>query len=123
MEALLAELGAPSNNNTEGEKKKKKKKPKKEGAADEAKNHGLVNKVVPVEMYMDEAIDLAREIASMSPIAIKLAKESVNRAFETHLDEGLHFERKNFYLTFSSEDQKEGMSAFVEKRKPDFHGK
>ena len=92
-------------------------------SAEEAQKYALVNKVVPVEMYMEEAIELATEIASMSPIAVKLAKESVNRAFETHLDEGLHFERKNFYLTFSSEDQKEGMNAFVEKRKPDFKGK
>jgi enoyl-CoA hydratase len=92
-------------------------------SAGEAQNYGLVNKVVPVEMYMEEALDLASEIAAMSPIAVKLAKESVNRAFETHLDEGLHFERKNFYLTFASEDQTEGMQAFVEKRKPDFKGK
>lgn len=92
-------------------------------SAHEAKDYGLVNKVVPVEMYMEEALNLASEIASMSPIAAKLAKESVNRAFETHLDEGLHFERKNFYLTFASEDQKEGMNAFIEKRRPDFKGK
>ncbi|MEQ8358932.1 MAG: enoyl-CoA hydratase-related protein [Cytophagales bacterium] len=92
-------------------------------SAEEAMSYGLVNKVVPVEMYMEEAIELATEIANMSPVAVKLAKESVNRAFETHLDEGLHFERKNFYLTFASEDQKEGMQAFIEKRKPDFKGK
>ena len=59
----------------------------------------------------------------MSPIAAQLAKEAVNRSFETHLDEGLTFERKNFYLTFSSEDQKEGMQAFIEKRKPVYSGK
>ncbi|QNL21349.1 enoyl-CoA hydratase/isomerase family protein [Hyphobacterium sp. CCMP332] len=92
-------------------------------SAEEAMSYGLINKVVPVEMYMEEAIELATEIANMSPVAVKLAKESVNRAFETHLDEGLHFERKNFYLTFASEDQKEGMQAFIEKRKPDFKGK
>jgi len=56
-------------------------------------------------------------------VAARLAKESINRAFETPLDEGLHFERKNFYLTFASEDQKEGMAAFVEKRKPEFKGR
>ena len=56
-------------------------------------------------------------------MAVKLAKESVNRAFEAHLEEGLHFERKNFYLTFASEDQTEGMAAFVEKRQPVFKGK
>lgn len=92
-------------------------------SAEEAKNYGLVNKVVPVEMYMYEAVQLAKEIAAMSPIATMLAKEAVNRSFETFLDEGLHFERKNFYLAFASEDQKEGMAAFVEKRKPDFKGK
>lgn len=92
-------------------------------SADEAMAYGLVNRVVPVEMYMHEAVSLATEIAAMSPVAARLAKESVNRAFETHLDEGLHFERKNFYLTFASEDQKEGMKAFIEKRTPDFKGK
>ncbi len=91
--------------------------------AEEALSLGLINKVVPVEMYLREAATLASEIAQMSPIAAQLAKESVNRAFETHLDEGLHFERKNFYLCFSSEDQKEGMKAFIEKRKPEFKGR
>jgi len=91
--------------------------------ADEALFYGLVNRVVPVEMYLHEAITLAKEIAQQSPIAAQLAKESVNRSFETHLDEGLHFERKNFYLTFSSEDQKEGMKAFIEKRKAIYKGK
>ena len=91
--------------------------------ADEALHYGLINKVVPTEMYLEAAVDLAIEIAQMSPVATKLAKESVNRTFETHLDEGLHFERKNFYLTFASADQTEGMKAFIEKRKPDFKGK
>jgi enoyl-CoA hydratase len=92
-------------------------------SAQEAYERGLINKVVPVEMYMYEAIALAKEIAQMSPVAALLAKESVNRSFETHLDEGLHFERKNFYLTFASEDQKEGMHAFIEKRKANYKGK
>jgi enoyl-CoA hydratase len=92
-------------------------------SAEEALFYGLVNKVVPVEMYLHEALTLAKEIAQMSPVATLLAKEAVNRSFETHLDEGLHFERKNFYLAFASEDQKEGMAAFVEKRKPEFKGK
>jgi enoyl-CoA hydratase len=91
--------------------------------AEEAHFYGLVNKVVPVEMYLMEATQLASEIAKMSPVAARLAKEAVNRSFETHLDEGLHFERKNFYLAFASEDQKEGMKAFIEKRKADFKGK
>ena len=72
---------------------------------------------------MDEALKLAGEIAKMSPVAVKLAKESVNRSYETGLDEGLYFERKNFYMCFASEDQKEGMNAFVEKRAPQFTGK
>ena len=92
-------------------------------SAEEAHFYGLVNKVVPVEMYLQEAVALAKEIAVLSPVAVQLAKEAVNRSFETHLDEGLAFERKNFYLTFASADQKEGMQAFVEKRKPNFTGK
>lgn len=92
-------------------------------SAEEANDYGLVNKVVPVEMYLREAVQLAREIAQMAPIAAQLAKEAVNRSFETHLDEGLHFERKNFYLAFASEDQKEGMKAFIEKRKAEYKGK
>ena len=92
-------------------------------SAQEAHFYGLVNKVVPVEMYMHEAVELAKEIAQMSPVAVQLAKEAINRSFETQLDEGLMFERKNFYLTFASADQKEGMKTFIEKRKPVFTGK
>lgn len=92
-------------------------------SAQEAHFYGLVNKVVPVEMYMHEATELAKEIAQMPAIAVQLAKEAINRSFETQLDEGLMFERKNFYLTFASEDQKEGMKAFIEKRKPVYKGK
>ncbi|HWB62812.1 MAG TPA: enoyl-CoA hydratase-related protein [Chitinophagales bacterium] len=92
-------------------------------SAEEALAAGLVNKIVPVELLLDETKKLASEIAKLSPVAIKLAKESVNNAFNSTLDEGLVFERKNFYLTFASSDQKEGMAAFVEKRKPEFKGK
>ncbi len=92
-------------------------------SAEEALFYGLVNKVVPVEMYLQEAVTLATEIASMSGVAVQLAKEAINRSFETQLDEGLMFERKNFYLTFASEDQKEGMAAFIEKRKPVYKNK
>jgi enoyl-CoA hydratase len=90
--------------------------------ADEALQYGLVNKVVPVEVMMDEALKLAGEIAAKSPVAVKLAKEAVNAVFNTSLEEGLLFERKNFYLTFASNDQKEGMAAFIEKRNPTFKG-
>ncbi|MFN8286365.1 MAG: enoyl-CoA hydratase-related protein [Chitinophagales bacterium] len=92
-------------------------------SAEEALNAGLINRIVPVELLMDETLGLAREIAKQSPVAIKLAKESVNNAFNSTLDEGLIFERKNFYLTFASQDQKEGMAAFIEKRNPEFTGK
>lgn len=91
--------------------------------AEEAQRAGLVVRVVPVEVLLAEAVKTAKQIAAKSPIAVRLAKESVNKAYETTLDEGLQFERKNFYLTFASEDQKEGMKAFVEKRAPDFKGK
>jgi enoyl-CoA hydratase len=92
-------------------------------SAEEAFQAGLVNKIVPVEVLLKETVKLAASIASKSPIATRLAKESVNKAFETTLDEGLQFERKNFYLTFASDDQKEGMAAFIEKRKAEFKGK
>jgi enoyl-CoA hydratase len=92
-------------------------------SADEALVYRIVNKVVPVEMYLREALQLAKEISQLSPLAVQLAKEAVNRSFETHLEEGLQFERKNFYLAFASEDQKEGMKAFIEKRKPEYKGK
>lgn len=90
--------------------------------ADEAFNYGLINMVVPVELYLHQALELSGKIAEMSPVAVKLAKESVNKAFDTHLDEGLQFERKNFYLLFASDDQKEGMDAFISKRNPNFKG-
>ncbi|WP_114781422.1 enoyl-CoA hydratase-related protein [Botryobacter ruber] len=92
-------------------------------SAPEAERIGLINRVVPVELYLDEAFKLASEITKMSPVAVQLAKESVNQAFEATLHEGLYFERKNFYLCFATEDQKEGMQAFVEKRAPNFQGK
>jgi enoyl-CoA hydratase len=92
-------------------------------SAEEALAAGLINRIVPAELLLDETLKLAAEIAKLSPVAVKLAKESVNNAFNSTLDEGLMFERKNFYLTFASQDQKEGMAAFVEKRTPDFKGK
>ena len=92
-------------------------------SAEEAFNLGLVNRVVPEELYLQETLKLAKDIADKSPIAVQMAKESVNKAFETPLQEGLFFERKNFYMLFASEDQKEGMAAFIEKRQPEFKGK
>ena len=91
--------------------------------AREAEARGLVARVAPVESYMEEALALAREIASRSPIAVRIAKEAVNHAFESSLTEGLDFERKMFYFLFSTEDQKEGMKAFLEKRKAEWKGK
>jgi enoyl-CoA hydratase len=90
--------------------------------ADEAARFGLVNRVVPVEVYLDEALRLAQEIAARAPLAVRLAKESVNNAFETYLADGLADERRAFYVLFSTEDQKEGMAAFVEKRKAEWKG-
>ncbi|MVT10520.1 enoyl-CoA hydratase-related protein [Chitinophaga tropicalis] len=89
----------------------------------EALQAGLINRIVPVELFLQEAIKLAEEIAAQSPLAVKMAKEAVLKAFDSSLEEGLHFERKNFYLLFASEDQKEGMQAFIEKRTPVFKGK
>jgi enoyl-CoA hydratase len=92
-------------------------------SAREAWRAGLINRVVPVESYLHEAIALASEIAGKAPIAVKLIKESVLKSFSTTLEGGLEFERKNFYLLFASEDQKEGMNAFIEKRKPTWNNK
>ena len=92
-------------------------------SAQEALQWGLINKVVPVEYYLQVAKDLAKEIASKPPLAVRLAKESVLKAFDTTIEGGLEFERKNFYMLFASEDQKEGMKAFTEKRKAEWKGK
>ncbi len=92
-------------------------------SAQEALDFGLINMIVPIEIYLQEAVRLASEIAVQSPVAVQLAKESVLKAYEMPLQEALSFERKNFYMLFATEDQKEGMSAFVEKRKPTFKGR
>jgi len=91
--------------------------------AQEALAAGLVCHVVPPEACLDEARKLAGDICQRSPLAVKLAKETILKAFETSLKDGLDFERKCFYLLFGSEDQKEGMRAFLEKRKAEFKGK
>lgn len=90
--------------------------------ASEALNMGLVAKVVPEQTLLEETYLVAKKISEKAPVAVALAKESVNKAFEMSLKDGLDFERRNFYLTFSSKDQKEGMSAFLEKRKPTYQG-
>jgi len=91
-------------------------------SAEEALRFGLANRVVPTERCLDEALALADEIAARAPLAVRLAKEAINNAHETSLTDGLADERRAFYLLFASEDQKEGMAAFLEKRKPTWKG-
>jgi enoyl-CoA hydratase len=91
--------------------------------AQEAYQFGLVNRVVPVEGYLDAALKLADEIASRAPLAIRAAKRMVNQAYERTLADGLDEEKQVFYNLFASEDQKEGMQAFIEKRTPEWKGK
>ena len=92
-------------------------------SADEAYRIGLVNHVVPPESLMEEAKKIATDIASKPPISIRSAKEAILKAQDTTLEVGLEFERKAFYMLFATEDGKEGMKAFLEKRKPTFKGK
>jgi len=92
-------------------------------SADEAYRVGLVNHVVPPESLMEEAKKIATDIASKPPISIRSAKEAILKAQDTTLEVGLEFERKAFYMLFATEDGKEGMKAFLEKRKPTFKGK
>ncbi|MDF2766866.1 MAG: enoyl-CoA hydratase/isomerase family protein [Rhodospirillales bacterium] len=89
--------------------------------AEEAERSNLVARVVPQADLLDEAMKLAQTIAEKSQPIVAMAKEAVNVAFETSLQEGIRFERRVFYATFASEDRKEGMQAFVEKRTPDFN--
>lgn len=91
-------------------------------SAREALQYGLVNRVVPVERYLEEALGLADEIASRAPLAVRLGKEAVNQAFESFLAEGIADERRAFYFLFASDDQKEGMQAFLEKRRANWQG-
>lgn len=92
-------------------------------SAGEAQQFGLVNRVSPVASYLDDAIALASEIAERAPIAIRLAKEAINAVYEMPLQSGLAHERALFYMLFSTEDQKEGMDAFINKRKAHWQGK
>ena len=91
--------------------------------AREAHRLGLVARVVPNELVVEDALALAAKIATKSPLALRLAKEAVNAAYEMSLTDALAHERRLFYLLFASEDQKEGMAAFLEKRDPDFKGR
>lgn len=91
--------------------------------AGEAFAMGLVTRVVPDEVTLDEARRLARDIASKPPVAVRLAKESILKAFDTSLETGLDYERKAFYLLFSTEDKTEGIQAFLAKRPPVFKGR
>jgi enoyl-CoA hydratase len=89
--------------------------------AEEAERAGLVARVVPADKLLEEAIEVATVIAAMPLQAAMMAKECVNRAYEAPLNEGMLFERRSFHSLFGTPDQKEGMAAFVEKRKPNFH--
>jgi enoyl-CoA hydratase len=91
-------------------------------SAQEAYQFGLVNRVVPVDAYLNEAMKLADEIASRAPLAVRAAKKMINQSFELTLSNALNEERQTFYNLFASEDQKEGMKAFIEKRKPEWKG-
>ncbi len=91
-------------------------------SAQELADHGLVNHVVPKGEHLNEAMKLARTVAAQAPVAVRLAKETVQAALETSLEVGLELERRNFFLLFATEDMREGMQAFIEKRKAEFQG-
>ncbi len=92
-------------------------------SAQEALDMGLINHIYPIDDYLSETITLAQKIAERAPLAILAAKQAVNLAFESHLENGLDQERELFFELFSSQDQKEGMQAFLEKRTPEWTGK
>ena len=89
-------------------------------SAEEALQFGLVSRVYPLEEYLDRTLKIAQKIASKSQIAIRAVKEAVNKADELSLQEGLDFEKRTFHMLFGTEDQKEGMKAFIEKRAPEW---
>jgi enoyl-CoA hydratase len=91
--------------------------------AREAEAHGLVTSVVPSDETVPAALELGARIAAMAPVAVLAAKAAVNRAEELSLEAGLEFERRNFYLLFATEDMREGMAAFGEKRPPRWKGR
>ena len=90
---------------------------------EEAERAGLVSRIVPAADLVEEAVKTASTIAGMAPLAVKANKEMVNAAFETTLAQGIAFERRVFHAAFATADQKEGMAAFVDKRKPRFTGR
>ncbi len=89
-------------------------------AAEEAERAGPVSRIVPADDLIDEAIRVATDIAELSRPSVMMAKEAVNRAYETPLAEGIRFERRLFHASFATQDKAEGMAAFAEKRKPHF---
>ena len=91
-------------------------------SAQEALEFGLINHVYPVDEYLDRALKLAKRVAKRAPLALRQGKVAVNKSFELSLSEGLEFERRAFYFLFASEDQKEGMAAFSEKRSAEWKG-
>ncbi|MDI2588655.1 enoyl-CoA hydratase-related protein [Psychrobacillus sp. NEAU-3TGS] len=92
-------------------------------SAETALKHGVINKIVASELLMEETMKLADRLVNQPLLSLRLIKDSVNKAVDYPLYEGMQYERKNFYLLFASQDQKEGMTAFVEKRKPNYQGK
>jgi enoyl-CoA hydratase len=91
-------------------------------SAEEALKYGLVNRIVPTERYLEEAILFAQQIAVRAPVAVRMGKEAINAAFETTLTSGLALERRLFYMLFATDDQKEGMDAFINKRPAQWRG-
>jgi len=91
-------------------------------SAKEALEFGLINRVAPVDEYLKVALKLAKRVAARAPLALRQAKDAVNKAFELPLTEGLEFERRAFYFLFATDDQKEGMAAFTEKRRAEWKG-
>ena len=91
--------------------------------AEEALRYGLASRVAPLDKYLEEALTLAAQIAARAPLGVQMGKEAINKSFELSLAEGMSYEEKLFYILFASEDQKEGMRAFVEKRKPVWQGR
>lgn len=90
--------------------------------AEVALAHGIINRIVAPELLMEETMKFADRLSKQPPLSVRLIKDSVNKAVDSSLYEGMQYERKNFYLLFATQDQKEGMNAFIEKRKPDYRG-